>query len=549
MAIGRSSFLLALGLTLALLGRAPRLSAKSAGFGVATENATATRDALSILEAGGSAADAAIVAALVAGVTSPSSSGLGGGGFALYWDATEGKMRALDFRERAPKELSPAEFESRPMPEVQEGRLVGVPSELLGLFELHRRAGKLPFAVLVRKAEARAKKGYFVSPHLGAMLAWGEKKLAHRPALGALFYPKGKPALVGQRIINPALGKTLERIAEEGPEVFLRGPLVEEMVKTTRAAAGALSIADFDEYRVLEREPIRVRYDGRDVYTMPPPSAGGLLLSEILLLFSPDELRTLGFGTPAYEHLLAEGMRGAIADRLRFIGDPELEPTRIEALLDDERMRARRAKIALDRTHALPLFGLEEHGTHHLVTSDRKGNVVSLTTTVNRLFGSTLVTEEGGIVLNDELDDFTKQADMAAFGLKESPNRPRPLARPVSSMTPTIVIEGGEAVLALGGSGGMTIPTNVTQVLLGCLVFGQNPADAVRFPRVQIPTGGDTILVESSVSEEHRKDLAFRGERVGEQRFRGSAVQVISRRDGVLKAASDPRKSGEAIAY
>lgn len=549
MAIGRSSVFLALGLVLGLIARAPGLSAKSSGFGVATENATATRDALSILQAGGSAADAAIVAALVAGVTSPSSSGLGGGGFALYWDAAAKKMKALDFRERAPKELSAPEFETRPLPEGQEGRLVGVPGELAGLVELHRRAGKLPFSVLVKKAEARARNGYFVSPHLGAMLAWGEKKLARRSGLGALYYPKGKPALVGQRITNPALAQTLGRIAAEGPSALLRGPLVEEMVQTTRAAAGALSLEDFDEYQVLEREPLRVRYDGRDVYTMPPPSAGGLMVAEILLLFPPDELRTLGFGTPAYEHLLAEGMRGAIADRMRFIGDPEFEPVDIATLLDDPRLRARRSQIALDRTHALPLFGLEEHGTHHLVTSDRNGNVVSLTTTVNRLFGSTLVTEQGGIVLNDELDDFTQEADMAAFGLKQSPNRPRPRARPVSSMTPTIVIEQGEAVLALGGSGGMTIPTNVTQVLLGSLVFGQAPADAVRLPRVQLPLRGPTILVESTVSQEHRKDLEFRGERVGEQRFRGAAVQVIARKDGAVKAASDPRKFGEAIAY
>lgn len=549
MAIGRNSVLLALGLILVLLARAPGLAAKAPSFGVATENATATRDALSILEAGGSAADAAIVAALVAGVASPSSSGLGGGGFALFWDASKGKMSALDFRESAPKELSAAEFESRPMPEGQEGRLVGVPSELFGLAELHRRAGKLPFSLLVQKAEARAKKGYFVSPHLGAMLTWGQKKLAPRPALSALYYPKGKPALVGQRITNLALAKTLGRIAAEGADALRRGPLAEEMVSTTRAAAGALSLEDLENYRVLEREPLKIRYDGKEVYTMPPPSGGGLMLAEILLLFPPDELRTLGFGTPAYEHLLAEGMRGAIADRLRFLGDPDFESVSVASLLDEGRLRARRSKIALDRTHALPLFGLEEHGTHHLITSDRNGNVVSLTTTVNRLFGSTLVTEEGGIVLNDELDDFTEQADMAAFGMKESPNRPRPLARPVSSMTPTIAVEGGEAVLALGGSGGMTIATNVTQVLLGSLVFGQSPADAVRRPRVQLPLGGDTILVESTVSEEHRKDLEFRGERVGQQRFRSSAVQVIGRKDGVLKAASDPRKYGEAIAY
>lgn len=532
-----------------MLARAPRLQAGVPGAAVATENATATRDALAILDAGGSAADAAIVAALVAGVTAPTSSGLGGGGFAMFWDEKAQKMSVLDFRERAPRAISPAEFENRPLPPGEEGRLVGTPSELAGLIELHRRAGKLPFSALVKKAEARARNGFVVSQHLAAMLGYGEKKLARSPQLKSLFFPKGKAAVVGQRVVNTELAETLARIAREGGSVMTEGPLALQMVEATQAAAGALTLEDLAEYRVVEREPLRIRYDGKDVYTMPPPSAGGLMVAELLMMFSPDELRTLGFGTPAYQHLLAEGMRGAIADRMRYIGDPDIEKVDLQALMDERRLAARKAKIALDRTHALPLFGQEEHGTHHLVTSDRSGNVVSLTTTVNRLFGSTLVTASGGVVLNDQLDDFTKQADVLPFGMKESPNRPRPLARPVSSMTPTIVIEGGQAVLALGGSGGMTIPTNVSQVLLGCLVFGQTPDQAVRAPRILIPLGPDTIMVDPGTPEQHKEDLAFRGERVAEARFRSHAVQVLSRRDGVVRAASDPRKFGEALVH
>lgn len=515
-------------------------------FGVSTESAAATREAVQVLTQGATAADAAVVAALVAGVTAPTSSGLGGGGFALSWDQLKQAISCLDFRETAPRALDPAPFERRPLPPEQMGHLIGVPGEARGLFTLHQRAGKLPWSSLVLRAERHAREGFFVSPHLAAMLHSAAAKLSTRPGLGALFYPQGKPALVGARLTHPALAKTLATLAEQGPDALYRGAIAEDLVETARRFGSPLTLEDLANYQVEERTPLLVEFEDARVYTMPAPSAGGLLMSQLLRMFSAEELRQLGHGTPAYQHLLAEGMRGALADRMRYLSDPKLQPVDLTQLLDPARLGRRRQTITLDRTHALPRFGLEEHGTHALVVSDRAGNVVSLTTTVNRLFGAKIYAERSGIFLNDELDDFAAQADVAPFGMQESPNRARPGARPVSSMTPTIVIRDGRPAFALGGSGGMTITTNVAQVLLSAWLFEHSANKAVSAPRFYIPTSNYSIMLDPGLRPEHVKSLEERGEVVTTMPFLTSAVQLLVFKDGQVDAAADPRKHGLA---
>lgn len=540
----------ALGVTLLLLARAPRL-ADAAGVvlprahGVVSESDEAARDALGVLDRGGSAADAAIVAALVSGVTAPSSSGIGGGGFAMVWDQKSGRMTALDFREVAPRAVNAEALERRPLADEERGHLVGVPGEVRGLYELHRRAGKLPWSTLVEVAAKRARVGFTVAPHLGEMLGFGQKVVGMRAGFAELYYPGSVARQAGSRMTNPVLATTLSAIASGGPAAYYEGTIADDLIAAVRAAGGTLTREDLRDYQVKERPPLKVRYAGRDVYTMPAPSAGGLLLAEVLSMFPPDELETLGHGTAAYEHLLGEAMRGAFYDRMRYVGDPDHEPVDYAKLLEPARLEARKRTFGLDRTHGIPAFAIQEHGTHHLVAADRQGNVVSLTTTVNRLFGAKLLDQKTGVVLNDQLDDFSQKTDAARVGLTESPNRPRPGARPVSSMTPTIVVTGGRASHALGGSGGTAIGTNVTQVLLSFLVFGQTPSEAVRAPRVYVPLDGRTLLVEKKASAEHVADLAWRGELVGEMPFDGTAVQALAIDDeGQVLGAADPRKHG-----
>jgi gamma-glutamyltranspeptidase / glutathione hydrolase len=547
MTLGRLAGLL---LTLVLLAALPEARAQQAAgqSAAATESELATREAISQMNAGGNAIDAAVTAALVAGVAQPVSSGIGGGGFSLVWLGAERKAFLLDFRETAPAGIDAAAFESRPFAHEQRGKLVGVPGEVAGLFELHKRFGKRRWSDVVAPAVRAAKGGFAIGQHLGAMLASSEKAVRADPGMAAVFLLGGKPAAAGRRVTNPKLAQTLERIAAEGPPAFYNGPVAADLVEATRRAGGALKLEELESYKPVEREPLVVRWEGHEVYTMPPPSAGGLMLAQTLGLYSSAELRKLGWGSGAYQHMLAEAMRGAIADRMRKLGDPDVVQVDTAGLLHPKRLAARKKKLALDRTHALPRFGLEGHGTHHLITADAAGNVVSLTTTVNRAFGAKLTAPASGVLLNDELDDFTKAADVAAFGMTESPNRPRPGARPLSSMTPTIVVKDGRAVLALGGSGGPLIATNVTQVALSRLVFGKDPLAAVSAPRFAVPTQGAFISLPAGADPALVKDLEERGELVGTLRFNTHAVQMIAIDGGRKLPAADPRKHGSAAA-
>ena len=324
------------------------------------------------------------------------------------------------------------------------------------------------------------------------------------------------------------------------------GALGTEFTASARGLGGALTPADLHDYRPVVREPIHVQWEGYDVYTMPPPSAGGLMVAETLGMFSKAEFQRLGQGSGAFQHALAESMRGALADRIRYLGDPAFENVDTAQLLDPKRLADRKRLLSMERTHALPRFVENEHGTHHLLVRDAAGNVASITTTVNTAFGAKLSAPESGIVLNDELDDFTKRADMAPFGLQESPNRPRPGARPVSSMTPTLVVKDGKVVLALGGSGGQLIATNVTQLLVLRLAFGLSPDALVHLPRFFVPMSGPTLRLEAGAPQALMDDLAWRGEVVETMPKVPSAVQIIAVDDTGVSAAADPRKDGSA---
>lgn len=527
-----------------LFALAPKAEGAGLRNAAATENDLASRAAVGVMAAGGNAVDGAIAAALMGGVVSPTSSGIGGGGFALVWLAKEKSVYVLDFRERAPAKLDVKAFEARPFSDAERGKYVGVPGEVAGLHALHGKFGKRAWKDVVAPAIQSAKQGFPVGRFLaGSLAAYGDR-LRVDATLARIFYPQGKPAAAGARVVRAKLAATLERIAAEGPQALYAGEVARDIVDSAKKAGGSLELSDLANYRPVERTPLRVRWGQHEIVTMPPPSAGGLMVVQTLSLLEKARLAKLGKGSGALIHLQAEAMRGAIADRMRYLGDPDHVAVDVAKLTAPARMAKRRAHIGIERTHTLPRFGLEEHGTHHMVTADAAGNVVSLTTTVNRTFGAKLIAPASGIVLNDELDDFTAAKDVEPFGMKVSPNRPRPGARPVSSMTPTFVLRDGKVELALGGSGGTTIATNVTQVLVSWLTFGGDLPKELAAPRFQVPSGGPTLLLEKGVAQSLREDLAFRGEILGTVRFTQSAVQGIALRNGQWLPASDPRKFG-----
>ena len=538
------------GLTLGLPARgAYQASAEGTHLAVATDNPDATHAALSVMRQGGNAFDGAIAAALMLGVSGPAASGIGGGGFALVYVASEHRTLALDFREVAPAHAGPDSLVVRG----KRGTTVGVPGEPAGL-ELLSRRGHKTLAEDAEPARALAASGVIVGRHLSDILGFTQRFIAGTPIASEL-YPNGHPLAYRSTWKRPALAHTLERFGAEGSKPFYSGDIAAKIVEAARAEGSAIDAADLAAYKVRERAPLARVIGTRTIMTMPAPSAGGLMVLETLLMYGADDtssLKAVGFGSSSYLHSIAEAMRGATADRARLAGDPDLDPgvaTAYDRALDPKQIEARRARIEPFKVHVATEYKTREDGTTHLVVADDEGNVVSLTTTVNGPFGARIVAGDTGIVLNNQLDDFSAPADATPFGLTDGgPNRPRASARPVSSMAPTIVLENGMPILALGGSGGRRIATEVTQAAVARLVYGLDPAACVSAPRVY--TNGSNLVVDPEITEDVRAGLRLRGETVEVEQFLGTGVQMIawdrSGADARILAASDPRKLGLA---
>lgn len=502
---------------------------------VATEHEQSTRAALSILRRGGNAMDAAVAAALVAGVVAPGSSGLGGGGFALLFDAAEHKTQFLDFRETAPKHFPAGTLDSRPLPSAERGRAIGVPGEPSGLYLLQRRYGRLAFATVVAEALPLASDGYVVGAHLSRVSQWVKSGEPKSDLAASLGYAKW-PLRAGERVRMKGLAKTLSDYGTRGPPAIVEGPVAEELERTAQARGSFMTLEDLRDYAPVSREPLQAQIGRFRVVTAPPPSAGGLLLLQTLGKFTEGELRQLG-NTEERIHLLAEAYRQSLADRFAYLGDPSYVRVPVARLLDAAYLAKRRQSIRSDQSNLHPVPLGPESGTSHLCVVDTSGNAVALTTTINNAFGSKLATPKSQILLNDELDD---------FGDSKGPNAPRPLARPVSSMTPTLVFEGDELRYVLGGSGGMTIATNVATALIALIADELTPAQALARPRFTLLPRTGEVELEESAPEAWFEGLGRRGEQVRKVGPGISAVQILARGPAGWMAAADPRKHGSA---
>ncbi|HEV8547693.1 MAG TPA: gamma-glutamyltransferase [Polyangiaceae bacterium] len=536
----------ALALGLVLAAPAPGGAVPGAREGAATESRLATQTALAELKRGGSAVDAVIAAAFVAGVVAPTSSGLGGGGVALVYRASDHSFTALDFRETAPAVLDAEAFERRPLPDAERGKLTGVPGEARGLAWLHARFGKRPWAELVEPAERCARDGFAVEPHLASVLGGKDQARYRLHGIDPSFWPGGKPAALGRRVKRPALAKTLETLAKQGAPALYQGALADDFVAAARKFGGTLTSADLAKYEPRVRVPLRVKWEDLEIITMPPPSAGGLLLAEVLGMFSRQELMERGVQNAKGIRPVAMAMRAAIADRNQYVGDPDRLPVDLQRVLAPERLRARKERLFSTPAPSVKQLVGEDHGTHALVVADREGNVVSLTTTVNDAFGAEIAAEASGIVLNDELDDFTSLQASKALGVRFPPNVARPGARPTSSMMPTIVLRGGVPMYALGGSGGFAIAPSVTETLLRLLAGTGGVEEAVRAPRYRIDFHDHALVLDTAFGDAVRQDLERAGEtvRMGDGT---AAVQVLGFGPGGMTGASDPRKGGVAL--
>jgi gamma-glutamyltranspeptidase/glutathione hydrolase len=547
---------------------APQHAATFARFAVAADHPEASRAGAEVLAAGGNAADAAAAVMLALGVVSPASSGLGGGGFALYYRARDRSVTFLDFREKAPAAAT-ATMLTRPpgapdagAPPRPMGPSVGVLGEPRGIEELLRRFGSIERARVVEPAVRLAEEGFTPSAHMAALSQRFVGALRRDP-LGQTWVADGAEGIrAGVTLRNPALARTLRTFAAEGARAFYEGPLAEEIVRTARAAGGVLTADDLRAYQVTERTPLEGNRYGHRWVTAPPESAGGYTLLASLALMerwvpasnaAPDEADVL--------HALAESWRGPFVDRARYFGDPDFVRVPVDALLAPARLAARAA--VFDPAHARPSMAYDlplpegpattpaavpvGTGTSHLCIVDAEGNVASVTTTVNIPFGAGV--SVGGFWLNDELDDFTDPA--APPGPTPIPNGtanlPAPGRRPVSTMAPTIVFDGDLPSLCVGGSGGTRIVTSVTQAAWRAVVLHQPVGEAVAHPRIHQAATPDTLSAEAATPEAVLAALRARGHTVEPLRFGAivQAIRIVRTPTGVtLEAASDPRKGG-----
>ncbi|MCA9624729.1 MAG: gamma-glutamyltransferase, partial [Myxococcales bacterium] len=407
--------------------------------------------------------------------------------------------------------------------------------------------GRRAFAELVRPALRRAEEGFALSPHMHRALRWREPWLRSSP-LAAAFAPLGRLASRGEPVTRPALARRLKQLAAEGPASFYADGA--SLVDAARAAGSLVAPSDLASYRVEEREPWTLDWEGHQVIAPPPPSSGALTLHQTLLMHDAASLKALRESSEgAYLHVLAEGFRASAMDRHRHLGDPSLVTVDREALLDPDRLRARRARISADRTRALASWSSRESGTSNVIVQDAEGDVVIVTTSLNDLFGAR-VTSDDGVVLNDHLTTFATARDERRLG--PSKNRAQPGARPVTSMSPTLVVVDGEPVLATCASGGEQMATAVSQAVLGRLVFGKDAKTLVSEPRVHAPSAGG-LRLDAWAPEALRRDLEGRGEVVDSSRPLYGALLVVTwptsrDRRGAVDVSTDPRKGGEGHA-
>ena len=550
----------------ATLRRTPADTAVTAAQVATAADPLAAAAGAELLRAGGSAADAAAAMVIALTVVEPQSSGLGGGGFLVWYDAKTGVTHSIDGRERAPAAAGPTRFllpDGTPMPfqqAVPGGYSVGVPGALALVAEAHRQWGTRPWAELFAPAIRHAREGFPVTPRLSRFTDSRKAMLRADKAAARIFLDAdGNAWPVGHILKQPELADTLERIAREGPDAFYKGPIGAEI---TKAVAGAfanpatLTAADLAAYTATERAPLCRPYRQYRLCTMGPPSAGGIAVLQILKQLERFDLKKLGADNLLSQHLFAESQRLAFADREAFGADADFAPVPVEGLLSPGYIAARSALIRLDRAMPSAQAGVppgtsarkpqklaDVPSTSHMAAADAAGNVATLTSTIEGPFGSGLVA--GGFLLNNQLTDF--DLDPRRADGSEGLNAIQPGKRPRSSMAPTIVYDAaGRPVAAFGAAGGATIIAQVAKALIAHLDWGLSVEDALAFPQLFADRRGVRYEEGTRLGE-----MAAGLKALGHQNVVAATLPLkgnaLARVDGGWRGAADPRSEGQAL--
>ena len=529
---------------------------------VVAQEQRAARIGIEILDRGGNAVDAAVAVGFALAVTYPRAGNIGGGGFMVIHLGKTGEDAAIDYRETAPaaateKMFLDANGEADPKKSRDSALSVGVPGTVAGLALAHEKygSGKLTLAELIEPAITLARNGVEIVDDVADTLPLAQPRIARWQSSAPVFLDSdGTVLMPGQDLLQPDLAITFRAIASDGPKGFYEGPVAEKIVAAVRKAGGIMTTDDMKNYRAILREPVRGTYRGYDIVSMPPPSSGGVHLIEMLNILEGYDLAKLSREESLY--IVAEAMKRAYADRATFMGDPDAVKMPVAGLTSKKYAAALRAQIGQRATPSTEIRSgnpadFEGQNTTHFSVIDRDGNAVSNTYTLNFSYGLGLVAEGTGVLLNNELDDFTSKPGTAnAYGLVGyNANLPGPNRRPLSSMTPTIMMKDGKPFLITGSPGGSRIISTVLQIIVNVIDFNLAIDQAVSAPRVHHQWQPDELYVEPGISPEILEGLVKRGFKVVPTPPQTSANSIEITADGYVGAADRRTRGSLAAGY
>ncbi|TDZ23303.1 Glutathione hydrolase proenzyme [Colletotrichum orbiculare MAFF 240422] len=520
---------------------------------VASESVECSRIGRDLIARGGNAVDALVGTTFCVGTVGMYHSGIGGGGFVVIRDS-DGNYESVDFREAAPAAAFQDMYKGNVYGSVYGGLAVGVPSEVRGLEYIHKKYGSLPWKTVVTPAATLAKTGFTVSADLVRYMASAIKNqknfLVEDPVWAEEFAPNGKLLQLGDTIYRKRYGATLAKIAEEGPDAFYSGPIAESIVETVRATNGTMTLEDMQSYKVLIRPSLNITYRGYRLTSVGSPASGAVALNTLKIMeqFDPAESDDVDLGVHRFDEALrfAYGARSLLGDPDFVAGIGPYEDT----LIDEKRANDIRGRILDNETQPVEnydphgMYASEGFGTSHIVTADASGIATSLTTTVNLLFGAQIMDPLSGVILNNEMNDFSIPGVRNAFGFEPSPaNFVRANKRPLSSITPIIVEkEDGQLYVTVGAAGGSRIISSTAQVTWHVLEHAKTMKQALREPRLHDQLMPNTVTFEYPFNNDTVASMLEKGHRVTWVPEGSSAVQGIIFDNGVFEAASEPRQ-------
>lgn len=529
---------------------------------VVCQDKLAAQVGLQILKDGGNAADAAVATAYALAVTLPKAGNIGGGGFALYYDAKNKKTVALDFREMAPAKASEKIFQDKDGNVIKNKsrftlQATGVPGTVSGLSTLLSSYGTMNNQKVLAPAIKLAEEGFPVSSALAYDLKSMSEVLQKNAAVKEIFYKNGQAYKEGELLKQKALANTLKRISENGSSEFYEGETAKKLVDYFQNNDGLISLEDLKKYKTLSAEPVKGTYRGYEVLAMPPPSSGGVHVIQMLNILEAWDIAKSGQNSAQTIHYMAEAMKLAYADRSKHMGDPRYSKLPIEGLISKKYAEVLRKSIKLDKAKPSSEIrpgspaAYESPDTTHISVTDKFGNVVSLTYTINFSFGSRIIIPELGFFLNNEMDDFSAKPGVPnAFGLiGGSANKVEAGKRPLSSMTPLIMFKDKTPVLVTGSPGGSKIINSVMQIIMNIVDHKQNIAEATLAPRVHHQWLPDKLTIEQGISPDTIKLLKGMGHNVVQGGTIGCTESIFIKGDYFYGFADTRRMDGFVSGY